>query len=279
MKKILGVMVVLALCASANADVITFGGGGNNIAGGAFETMIANASPMTGSYKFGGNVANYGGLDWFGAKESASTRSLLRFDMAALNGVLDAVTAPVNSVTLRLYQRGTDVTNLSLFMVDDSGANPNSNWEEGTDTGSYSNGWWNRTSWSYCNRGISDSWDGGAGGGTLGTVLATVAATPGVDGAAVDFVFTGTQAALTAMMSAWATDTVTDWGRGAFAPPDTNVTTPNPGMLLLGNGATFYSSENGNGLGPELIVDYVPEPATISLLALGGVAALIRRKK
>lgn len=275
MKKVLAVLVVVALCASANAATMTFGQVGNNTAGGSFETMIANAAPMTGAYKFGGNVSNYGGLDWMGAKESASTRSLIRFDVSALGTV-----SAVNSVTLRLFQRTAEVTNLSLFLVSDAGANPNSNWEEGTDTGSYSNGWWNRTSWSYANRGLSDSWDGGAGGGTLGTVLATVAATPGVVGAAVDFTFTGSSAFLTSLLNQWATDAVTDWGRGAFAPPDTNVSTPNAGMLLLGNGTTFYTSEYATAsLQPLLIVDYVPEPATLSLLALGGVAALIRRRK
>lgn len=282
MKKLLVIALVLASCATANAAIMTFGGNGNNQAGGAFDTMLALANPMTGGYKFGGDVANYGGLGWLGANESASTRGLLRFDMSALNLTGQTVT----SVTLRLFQSNTAVTNLSLFHVDDAvGQNPNSNWEEGTDTGSYSNGWWNRTSWSRCNRGISDSWYGGSGGGTLvAPTLATVAATPGVVGAAVDFVFTGTQAFLTSVMTAWASDTVTDWGRGAFAPPDTNVATPNRGMLLLGGngggGARFYSSENGtNSLGPQLIVTYTPEPATLGLLAIGGVAALIRRRK
>jgi hypothetical protein len=277
MKKALLIVALVAMCATgADGAIVTFGGVGNNTADGSFETMIANAAPMTGGYKFGGNVANYGGLGWMGAKESASTRSLIRFDVASLGSV-----PAVNSVTLRLFQRDANVTNLSLFLVNDLGANPNSNWEEGTDTGSYSNGWWNRTSWSYCNRGISDSWDGGAGGGTLGpTVLATVAATPGVVGAPVDFVFTGSSAFLTSLLNQWATDAVTDWGRGSFAPPDTNVSTPNAGMLLVGNGTTFYSSEYATtSLQPLLIVDVVPEPATMSLLALGGVAALIRRKK
>ncbi|MHC4985234.1 MAG: PEP-CTERM sorting domain-containing protein [Planctomycetota bacterium] len=273
MKKVLAALLVLGLCASANATIVTFGGVGNNAANGSFETMIANAAPMTGGYKFGGNVANYGGLGWMGANESASTRSLIRFDVASLGSV-----PLVNSVTLRLFQRNTSTANLSLFLVDDGGANPNSNWEEGTDTGSYSNGWWNRTSWSYANRGLGDSWDGGAGGGTLGLNLSVVPAAPGVVGAAVDFVFSGTD--LTALMNLWATDAVTDWGRGAFAPADTNVATPNTGMLLLGNGVEFYTSEEGNvALQPLLIVDVVPEPATMSLLAIGGVVALIRRKK
>jgi hypothetical protein len=266
-------MVILGFCTGANAFWIETFSGDNATGGTCYDTMIANNDPMTGGYKFGGNVANYGGLDWFGAKESASTRTLLRFDVSSLAGEDYILT-----VTLRLYQKGTDVTNLALFLVNDAGANPNSNWEEGTDTGSYSNGWWNRTSWSYCNRGISDSWDGGSGGGTLGTNLATVAATPGIDGAPVDFIFTGSFAFLKSLMNQWATDSVTDNGRGAFATPDVNEATPNAGMLLLGNGASFYSSENANGLGPVLIVE-VPEPATLSLLALGGLALLRKRKR
>lgn len=275
---LVGAMVVALLAGGAQANLIRFGaGGGNNVPGGCFEGMIALAGPMTGSYKFGGNVANYGGLDWFGAREEKNTRSLIRFDMEAL----DFEGLVVSSVTLKLRQRDANVTNLSLFLVDDSGTNPNSNWEEGTDTGSYSNGWWNRTSWSYCNRALGDGWDGGAGGGTLGTVLASVTETPGAVGGCLDLVFTGDSAALTALISGWATDRVTDWGRGSFAPPDTNVSTPNPGMLLLGGpgGATFYASENGNGFGPYLVVEYTPEPATMSLLAVGGILGLIRRRK
>jgi hypothetical protein len=266
MKKVLGVMLVLALCASADATVISFSGATTTA-----DTMVASATPMTGSYKFGGNVANYGGSSWFGTNAGGSnTKAILRFDVSSLAGTFSSI----NSVTLRLYQRDTSTANVSLFRINPA----DSNWEEGTDTGSYSSGWWNRTSWSYVNRALSDTWSGGAGVGSWGALLSSTAAMPGVLDSAVDFTFTGD---LNALMTDWASVGVSDYGRMSFAPPDTNNVVLNEGLVLLaGANSTFYSTENGAMI-PELIVDFnpIPEPATMSLLAIGGVVALIRRKK
>jgi hypothetical protein len=257
MKKTLVAILVLACAISSVQAMVVIDG-----TSGVYETMIANASPMTGSYKFGGNTANYGGLDWFGAKESASTRSLIRFDVSALAGMT------VDNMTLRLYQRNTDTTNLGLFLVNEE----DSNWEEGTDTGSYSSGWWNRTSWSYCQRAVGDGWSG-----TWDEQVGSVAALPGVVDGYVDIPLSYS-GGIQALFDIWASNGVTDAGRGAFGVPDQDVPAANTGLWILGNGGTFYSSENANGLSPQLIIN-VPEPATMSLLALGGVAALIRRKK
>ena len=139
MKKAMVVLTLLAVCAGANADVVTFTGTGQTA-----DTMVASAAPMTGGYKFGGNVANYGGSDWFGTNAGGSnTKAILRFDVSALAGSFSSI----NSVTLRLAQRDTSTANVTLFRMNPA----DSNWEEGTDTASYSSGWWNRTSWSYCN--------------------------------------------------------------------------------------------------------------------------------
>jgi hypothetical protein len=267
MKKAIVALMLLAVCAGANADVVTFSGATQTA-----DTMVASATPMTGSYKFGGNTANYGGSTWFGTNAGGSnTKAILRFDVSSLAGSF----ASINSVTLRLYQRDTSTANVTLFQMNPA----DSNWEEGTDTGSYSNGWWNRTSWSYCNRGCSDAWSGGAGVGSWGAALASTAGMPGVLDSAVDFTFTGVD--LDALITAWASVGVSDYGRMSFAAPDSNNVVANEGIVLLaGANSTFYSTENGTMI-PELIVNFnpVPEPATMGLLAVGGVVALIRRKK
>jgi hypothetical protein len=265
MKKAIVALTLLAVCAGASADVMTFTGTGVTA-----DTMVASATPMTGSYKFGGNTANYGGSDWFGTNAGGTnTKAILRFDVSSLSF------ASINSVTLRLYQRDTSTANVTLFQM----LPADSNWEEGTDTGSYSSGWWNRTSWSYCNRFLGDGWSGGAGVGSWGSALASTAAMPGVLNGAVDFTFSGVD--LDALMAAWASVGVSDAGRMSFAAPDSNDVVANEGIVLLaGANSTFYSTENGTMI-PELIVDFnpVPEPATMGLLAVGGVVALIRRKK
>lgn len=43
--------------------------------------------------------------------------------------------------------------------------------------------------------------------------------------------------------------------------------------------STWYLLPDGSSPGIELIITYTPEPTTIGLLAIGGVAALIRRKR
>jgi len=259
-----GATVTAASYAPLSKAPITFGGNGNNQLGGAYDLMLRQNAPLS----------NFGGLSTFGAIDTSSgnsERTLLRFDLNSLDGYVGALAGQnqVQSVTLRLFQADTRISSLFLFQVTD----PNSNWEEGSDTGSttFPSNSGNRTRWNSNNDFL------GVAGGTPGSLLAT-ATTTGTVGAPVDFTFTGTSAALTSLIKLWATDWVLDYGRGAFAFPDTNNFTSNTGMLLYGDatGATFYSSENGNNaLGPQLIITFVaevPEPSSLALAAVALVA-------
>ena len=49
-------------------------------------------------------------------------------------------------------------------------------------------------------------------------------------------------------------------------------------ILNNDNASVFASDQSGGAWGAYLAVDAVPEPATLSLLALGGLAMLRRRK-
>lgn len=263
-----GATVTAASYSPLSKAPITFGGNGNNQAGGAYDLMLRQNSALS----------NFGGLGTFGAIDTSSgnsERTLLRFGLNSLDGYVGALAGQnqVQSVTLRLFQADTRISSLFLFQVTD----PNGNWEEGSDTGSTTipSNSGNRTRWNSNNDFLVDNWTGGVAGGTPGSLLAT-ATTTGVVGAPVDFTFTGTSTALTALIKLWATDWVLDSGRGAFAFPDTNNVTSNTGMLLYGDatGATFYSSENGNNaLGPQLIINFVvPEPSSLTLAAVALVA-------
>jgi hypothetical protein len=59
-------------------------------------------------------------------------------------------------------------------------------------------------------------------------------------------------------------------------------TVPNYGIMFEHSGDSgnvrFYSDDTTTGMKPQLTVDYIPEPATLSLLGIGGLWALIRRR-
>ncbi len=65
------------------------------------------------------------------------------------------------------------------------------------------------------------------------------------------------------------TDIVADWAGG----------TPNYGFFQVGNNYSWKMSEFGSQYQPVLFIDYTPapEPATLTLLALGGLAIVRRR--
>ncbi len=265
MKKALLIVALVAMCATGvQADVMTFSGTTE-----AFDNWISPYDAGKTYSMFGGSSKNYGNVSYFQVSEDYKSRATLRFDVSALAGQF----VTINSITLRLFQQNASVTNMSAFRI----LPADSIWEEGSDTGSTSYGAWHRTTWNYANQGVWQGWSGGSGAGAWGDLLASVPATSG--GGWVDMVFTGD---LDALMTAWVQTPVDDVGNGGFSPDVGYPIVANEGLLLLGGGTLlkFDSSENGSGNGPQLVVDYVvPEPATMSLLAVGGILGLIRRKK
>lgn len=81
------------------------------------------------------------------------------------------------------------------------------------------------------------------------------------------------------------TDIARDWyteGNQGLAMVMTNATWPHndaPYLRDSDKNTTWDNKENGGERCTEFIVTYVPEPATIGLLAIGGIAALMRRRR
>jgi len=241
-------MATLAIAggnARAAMEVWTFSDGN------AYDTFIATGQ-LDGGYASYGSYRNYGGSSYFGANEPASARGLLRFDVSGLAGQYIAV----QTVELRLYQQAGGVANVDVFPINDA----NSNWQEGTDTGSFDSGGgaWCRTTWSSKLRGLSDnSWDGGYGLGSTGyDTPALVTGT--TTGAGWMSMFFGGD--LTALMDDWVQSPVVG-GYGRFAEPEQFTVVANEGMLILADGYVEWSSSQGS-FSPELVVTVlVPDPS------------------
>jgi hypothetical protein len=251
----------------AGAEPMTFTAAGDNtiLNGSLANDNYGNFNPISS-----GTVANY------------TQRSILRFDVSALDGLYSSV----DSITLRLFYAddttagaGTAVVTTDVHAITAA----NRAWIEGTSVGGAGTG---ESTWNNLSHNAT-SWAGSAGLGTAVTDYdSTVLGSETIDlsnlpaaGTAFDFTFTGTSAALTALIDTWMVDNVDN----SQDNPGLLLRDPDP-VLAAGqfNRVTSHSTEYADAaLHPQLIVNYtaIPEPSTTALLGLGGLALILRRRK
>ena len=203
---------------------------------------------------------NYGGQNSANAHTDWPTRSLVDFELPA-----EVAGMTINSATLRLHIFGAydQVHPMEIRRI----TYP---WNQGTGTGQAGTDDWIGVDWwaaDYATPGVSGSqisWPGG--GGTTGDSVADNPTwTPPHS---VGYAATGT------FFDIPVTTSIQQAANGA----------PFEGFLIkfLDEGSgddwfMFWCMESAN-TPSELIIDYVPEPVTLSLLGLGGLALLRRRR-
>ncbi len=215
------------------------------------DTTILNGSLVNNNYGNNNPIAS-------GTVTSGITdqRSVLRFDVSALDGLYTSI----DSITLRLFyaddsslNAGTAVVTTDVHAISAA----NRAWVEGASTGAAQPG---ESTWNNLAH-PSTSWAGSAGLGTADTDYdSTVLASSTIDlsnlpadETAFDFTFTGSSAALTALIDAWLVDNVDN----SQANPGLLLRDPAPTVDNTRNRFTAHSTEDANAaLHPQLIVEY-----------------------
>ncbi len=239
------VAMVGLFASSAQADAVTLQNGLDGYTG-TEDTMLLSADGR-----------NFGGMSYMEIKEySGSGRGLVRFDLSDL----DITNLDISSATFSMYcyqKGGGGTTSTTLFEV----SSANGDWVEGTGTPGTVTG---ASTWSYKHY-TTGNWAGSAGCSTAGTdyVSTGLATASGASGTWVTWT-----------LSAAGLELLEDWADGAKT---------NTGFYLrhtTGNRLNYRSSEYSTvSYRPKLDITYTPEPATMTLLGLGGLGLLIRRKR
>ena len=254
-------LAILGLVAGTSpADIISFQQGADNALVTNYQGTDDNGihagsrvDQNAGTY----HVGPVGKSPWGGDP----SRGLMRFDLSAMAGLyLD-----INSITLKLYANKYYKTGVSIYAIKPA----NAAWVEGSvqwavETGS--------SCWNYKAYDTSD-WAGSAGLGTPDTdydsvPLATFDTLNNGAGGMISIALTG-HAGLTLkdLIDHWSGDQANNAGLLLKADDESS------GSAMLASSEVLF------GAAPELVIDYVvPDPATLGLLCLGGLAMLRRRR-
>ena len=251
-------LIVVSTSQTTSADTMSFQQG---IAGytGVDDNQLLD--PGTGFQD-----ANVGGRNTtqLGNASSITTRRvILRFNDL---DVLDIPGLVVLSAQITLKKAngptggGTD--SAEMYAISDS----NADWVEGTSQFVVTPG---ESSWN--SKFHPTPWIGGGGGGTLGPLQDTIPNVSGNDPANTVYTFNLDPA----LVQQW----ITGVNAGVVIKEGLEIDGAGSGTDLQ---IEFYSAEFGGSgdavVRPKLDIEYIPEPATLSLLVIGGFAMLRRRR-
>jgi hypothetical protein len=249
--------------------------------------LVDNA-PSTGDETlFQGNVN--GSLGVPGVFVGTDSNTSFKYGLMAFNISAIPSNATVTGVTLDLYigmvagSGGQTVTNsgsprtISLYDEPQSwGASTNISGRatfSGTGQGSPANpgdATWNDASFN-SSAALAVPWTTGMPANITGSsaALATTSGIPGTSNALVQW----SSDALTSEIQGWVDNPSSDNGLVLVNANSTGA------QSFLGFWGPAGAANSGNGLAPDLIVTYVPEPATFALLGMTGTGLLLRRRR
>lgn len=251
-KTLILLLIALAASPSARALMIIYQQGANN-------ALVTNYQGTDDAYIVPGAPNNNYGQ--YGAQVSPTgTRGLMRFNLSSLSGKFSAINSVSLQLNISILSGSVTTGTIQAFAI----SSANSGWVEGTAYGSAQTG---SSSWNYA-KNTTQAWAGSAGLSTAGTDYdSTLLGSFDYNGVGTySMTFNRNSSQLTTLISSW-----------------NNAT--NPGILLTeGNPSRdgysyIYGSEDSTlSRRPKLTIDYVPEPGTGALVALG-CAALSRLRR